>query len=59
MSESVDSDFWRVNTHYNEQKGAEEREQVEEQEQGAVVTGVTGPPEEAEGQPPVQQLGNN
>ncbi len=39
--------------HYNEQKGAEEREQ------GAVVTGVTEPPEEAEEQPPVQQLGNN
>jgi hypothetical protein len=45
--------------HYNEQKEAEEREQVEEREQGAVVAGVTGPPEEAEEQPPVQQLGNN
>ena len=59
MSESVESDPWRANMHYNEQKGAEEREQVEEREQGAVVTGVTEPPEEAEEQPPVQQLGNN
>ena len=59
MNESVDSESWRANTHYNEQKGAEEREQVEEREQGAVVTGVTEPPEEAEEQPPVQQLGNN
>ena len=45
--------------HYNEQKRAEEREQVEEREQGAVVSGVTKPPEEAGGQPPGQQLGNN
>ena len=59
MSESVDSDSWRANTHYNEQKGVKEREQGEEREQGAVVTGVTEPPEEAEEQPPVQQLGNN
>ena len=52
-SESVDGDPWRASTHCSEQKGAEEREQ------GAVVTGATGPLEEAEEEPPVQQLGNN
>ncbi len=53
MSESVEGDPWRASKHCSEQKGAEEREQ------GAAVTGVTGAQEEAEEEPPVQQLGKN
>jgi hypothetical protein len=52
-SESVEGDPWRASTHYNEQKGAEEREQ------GVVVPGVTGAPEGAEEGPLGQQVGNS
>ncbi len=49
-SESVEGDPWLVSMHYNERKGAEEREQG-----AAVPVALEG----AEEEQPEQQLGNN